>query len=574
MTLIDKSVDQSEQTTIQLEAPFTFCQFPPMAGWRAQWHVASRDRGLLIRLAGGLAAGGLALALLIASVSGPRAGSGVFAELDAEAQRFQELREEYRRLELAKTPQPRQLGAWLRAVALWARIYDSPVEDRLADFTNEGRIGLWNVRRLVHLHADESSSSGALMFDFILAALTQGTPEGKAAAQRLQTRAALRPPPGMANEFLATLHLMVRDRQGALKGLLVEGLAFPEAAETRESAVRLAVDLRDTNSLELMAAEPGWIENCPPALLHHAGRLLGNLRWQWRGLVHHQLAHFPIGWIALTLLTVGMWYTLLVLHTETRPWRWTKPIFPVMAGIVSIWPTLALAAYQEVELGLTPDAPFPHDLWYFLGGVGLREELAKLALVSLFIPWLLYRGNGGRALMTGAFVGLGFALEENLGYFQDYGSGAAWARFLTANFLHIALSALAGFSLYRMFRTRFGEAEQFIGTFLAVVLAHGVYDFLVVQNRPETDFASIIILALVANHFFLRLEAESTVRGATISPPAILLVGAGILIGTLFVLSAIETGSREEIAETGMKCLGLAPLIFIYWRRFEHHLLR
>lgn len=533
-------------------------------------HVKSRDRRLLIQLAGGLAGGGLLLAMLITGISTPRYPASMMSE---EMRQLQSAREEHRRLELATESDPRRMAAWLREIVTVPLVHEGRPADRLATFLGKGEVGPWSIGSLIDRHAANDATK-SLMRDFVLAALAQSEPEGEKAVLRLKTLAAEEPPPMLANEFAATLYLMARNREGALAAFLREGLAFPEASEARETAVRLAVTLRDADSLRRMAEVPGWVEASPPAVLHHAGVLVNNLRWQWEGLVHHRLAHFPVGWVALTLLTVGLWYAVLVMHTEPLPWRWTRPIFPVMAGVASIWPTLALLAYQEVELGFTQDVPFPHDLWYFIAGVGLREELAKLALFSIFLPWLLYRGDGGKALMTGAFTGLGFALEENLGYFQDFGSGAAWARFLSANFLHIALTGLAGHALYRMLRTRFGAAEHFIGTFLAVVVAHGAYDWAAVSEIEGMDWASIIVLAVVANYFFSAVAEESPARRTTVSPPAVFLVGAGMLVGTLFVLSAIETGQTTAVAATGKECLGLAPLIFIYWRKFEHHLLR
>lgn len=541
-----------------------------MAGWRARLHVASRDRGLLIKLAGGLAGGGLVLAMLIAMISEPRYPG---ESLPAPIRQFQSAREEHRRLDVVTEPDARRLAQWLRKVVTIPLIHEGSPADRLSLFQDEGQVGPWQTATLIQRHGRDEANR-ELMIDFVLAALAQSEPQGEAAARRIKDLAAGEPPPMLANEFAATLYLMARNREGALDAFIREGLAFPEATQSRETAVRLAISLRDVDSLQRMAAVEGWVESCPPAVLHHAGTLLRNLRWQWQGLIQHRLANFPIGWVALTLLTVGLWYAVLVMHTEPLSWRWTRPMLPVMAGVISIWPTLAVLAYQEGELGFTPDAPFPHDLWYYIAGVGLREELSKLALFAIFLPWLLYRGDTGKALLIGGFTGLGFALEENLGYFQDFGSGAAWARFLSANFLHIALTGLAAAALYRMLRTRFAEAERFIGTFVAVVVAHGAYDYAAVSEIDGMDWASIIVLAVVANFFFTQLADESPVRGATISPPAVFLVGAGALVGTLFILAAVDTGETAAVAATGQECLVLAPLIFIYWRKFEHHLLR
>ena len=72
-----------------------------------------------------------------------------------------------------------------------------------------------------------------------------------------------------------------------------------------------------------------------------------------------------------------------------------------------------LIHWQEAATGLSENGEFLHDLVFYVTGVGLREETAKLALFALFIPWLLRHRTPGKALLTGAFVGLGFALEEN-----------------------------------------------------------------------------------------------------------------------------------------------------------------
>jgi polyisoprenoid-binding protein YceI len=143
-----------------------------------------------------------------------------------------------------------------------------------------------------------------------------------------------------------------------------------------------------------------------------------------------------------------------------------KPTAIFIAGVASVWPTLSLVTFQEDHLGLSENAPFPHNLWYFFGGIGLREELCKLLLFVPFLPWLLKIRKPGYALLTGAFVGLGFALEENLNYYDQSGGSVVIGRFITANFMHVALTGIAAHGLYITVRSGFTRVADFAGSFV------------------------------------------------------------------------------------------------------------
>src|SRR5207244_7138900 len=108
-------------------------------------------------------------------------------------------------------------------------------------------------------------------------------------------------------------------------------------------------------------------------------------------------------------------------------------------GILSIYPTLlAVVTEESIFKFKMVNQPLP-DAIYFVAGVGLREELAKLLLFLPLLPALLRRGSRIEAMTCGALVGLGFAAEENIGYFSELAPGVALSRFLTANFLHMPL---------------------------------------------------------------------------------------------------------------------------------------
>ena len=202
----------------------------------------------------------------------------------------------------------------------------------------------------------------------------------------------------------------------------------------------------------------------------------------------------------------------------------------------------------------------------------MREEVCKLALFTPFLPWLLRKRAPGRALITGALVGLGFAIEENVQYYAEHGLSAAMSRLLTANFIHIAMTAITAHSLYRMVRSRFAEAGQFAATFAAIVLVHAFYDWLPSYEplNEEGGWVSFVILLVLASRFIDQLSIETEPRRSTFALRAVFTLGCALLVAGVLVCSAMNARSMAGVADAAKDCLAYIPIAFLYWRRFEN----
>jgi RsiW-degrading membrane proteinase PrsW (M82 family) len=539
---------------------------------RARVHQLTRNRQFLIRTSLTILFSGLIVGCGLQGLGEwGRAQPGAFLP---QGQRWLELREIQSDLARSSKQRPREVMHWLRKLVSssdeWEGVSEAEPTD-LVSFLADGLLHSFPARDLIEQHTAPGAERDGLI-DFIIFHLAPDEEEGLAAMARIRSAANAETPVALMNELLAHISLS-RDEPGeALEAFIREG-QWPEAATARESAFRLAVELRNREVLEDLKSRAGWIDEAPPWLQSRVGALTGDLFLQWRGIVAHQLSHTRWGLLLLALFSASLWYTIFTQRSPLDPMRWIRPTLPLIAGICSVWPTLMILAYQEYELGMSPDAPFPKDLWYYLAGVGLREELSKLTLFGFFVPWLVWRRDAGLAVLTGAFVGLGFAMEENIQYFTS-GGAVAWTRFVSANFMHASMTAIAGHALYEMIRTRFGHAEKFVVTFLAVVAAHGLYDYSIVANHEMAELMgisifSIIILAALAQHFFDLLNQTTRVNAGMISPGSIFLIGSALLIAIMFVMAGNTADSLAEIGAVGTECVNMAPVAYLFWKKFE-----
>jgi hypothetical protein len=81
-------------------------------------------------------------------------------------------------------------------------------------------------------------------------------------------------------------------------------------------------------------------------------------------------------------------------------------------------------------------------------------------------------------------------------------------------------------------------------------------------------FLYIVILALVANVFFDLLALHTRENPGLIGPAAVFLVGSALLIAVLFISAALAGLGMNGIAAVGQECAAIAPVMWVYWRKF------
>lgn len=185
----------------------------------------------------------------------------------------------------------------------------------------------------------------------------------------------------------------------------------------------------------------------------------------------------------------------------------------VLLGICSVAGTLVLLVLTEEWIGFNQLPPtIVGNLLHMVLGVALREELMKLVFFLPLVPLLLQRDDL-TVLVMAALTGLGFAVEENTGYFSAGDGFTVIARFLTANFFHMTLTGFAGLYLVRAARflrpalrgrskALAGEAwGEFAAQFGLVVLLHGAYNFLLEDTNIGDPMVAMIVHGWLAYRF-------------------------------------------------------------------------
>lgn len=257
------------------------------------------------------------------------------------------------------------------------------------------------------------------------------------------------------------------------------------------------------------------------------------------------------GAATLALLTGLSWFVFAVHASQPTGWKdgriWGCAV-AVALGVLSIWPTIFFMLWQEHAWGLAESEQPVEGLKFFILGVGLREETAKLLCVLPLLPWLVRRRDELAALMVSGCVGIGFAMEENVNYiFGSAGTGTL-TRLLMPAPLHMAMTGLIGVAAYRACRWPKDWGPQFVLVFGLVVFAHGLYDALLSVPftgdalREEQSFAAYLVFLGLVYQFFRELRELRSRPSAIISLPATFLFCVSLVASATFVYLSAAVG--------------------------------
>ncbi len=379
-------------------------------------------------------------------------------------------------------------------------------------------------------------------------------------------------PARYANYILARIALDDEEHEWATAARRFEreGLAFPKEGDRYlRQAILVWVHHEAWDEIGKRMRDPRYRDLQDASLrldvAIHQRDWPGILLWLWpAGYVH--VGIWPL---LLALLSGGLWLVIttrlgrIADRIEGRALLYTAAF---VLGIISVYPTLLFSILEESVFKFKiVEQPLP-DAIYFVVGVGLREELSKLLLFLPLLAILLKRGSRIEAMTCGALVGLGFAAEENISYFQHFAASAAISRFLTANFLHMSLTALLALSVFDAARGRSTSRDRFDVIFPLVVCIHGAYDFFL--SDPEFSrfsLVSMLLLIFVARQFLRQLLIASS-RAEEEGVLRLFVTSLALITGVSYIYATTLVGPLMAIRVIALGGIGVAFVLYMFVR--------
>lgn len=184
------------------------------------------------------------------------------------------------------------------------------------------------------------------------------------------------------------------------------------------------------------------------------------------------------------------------------------PLFLAMF-IGGLSPYLSLFIYGIFDrLGFEENGSFFNDALFAVFGIGLNEELCKLAAVIVVFKILKKQINEPiDVLIYAGVTALGFSLVENYNYFYNYGIKIITSRTFYSALEHIINTSIIVYGYFRL--KLFNKGNQFLNTVTGITLAvasHGMFDFFLSATflGSFTPFLSLLIY-LVGINFWIQM---------------------------------------------------------------------
>jgi RsiW-degrading membrane proteinase PrsW (M82 family) len=204
----------------------------------------------------------------------------------------------------------------------------------------------------------------------------------------------------------------------------------------------------------------------------------------------------PLWGILGDLLILFMWLFFLRQLSFLSPIKWKHFFLAVGTGaLLAMFSWLLYEFYHHV-LHFWSNGNVGNDLLFSFLGIGFIEELVKLIPFLIILHFTNIIKKPVDYLLIASAAGLGFAFFENLLYISQYGLDVIHSRALTASVSHMASSAIVAYG-FVLLKFRYPKRYWLIPVFfIAAVLAHGFYDFWLLNDKVHS-------LAIVTLFFFL-----------------------------------------------------------------------
>lgn len=256
-----------------------------------------------------------------------------------------------------------------------------------------------------------------------------------------------------------------------------------------------------TDLLEQMLEDVEAREYFPPGIermLHFkSARILSYFRVLFRSMASGMNV---MGFLAAFLI-MASWVVYLRKLDIFEVEKWRHVILTVLLGMMFSVLVYPISDFNNLVLGFDLNGQLMNDFLYCVFGIGALEELVKI--IPLFIM-LRFSGAINEPfdyIKYTSLSALGFAFVENLIYFDENSLHIIHGRALTAVVAHMFDSSVVAYGLMlNKYKTRRYPVLNFLLFFILASLAHGFYDFWLI-NEKVSDFSFITIVFLLISLF-------------------------------------------------------------------------
>ena len=388
------------------------------------------------------------------------------------------------------------------------------------------------------------------------------------------TAAAETPSPSQGVRFaLGLWKRRHQDPEAALDLFHHENADFPHA-RVRQVELETALQSENFARLDALEQDPVYRKEMKGYFRMTQGMQTGDWGMVLRHFLPAAYSHTQRTPLLLSLISGAIWALPILSLFPNRPTRsqWGLALLALALGWVSTWPTVLSGMWMHRTFTLDEGTEFLSTLFYMVVSVGLREEVIKLLL---YTPFLLITRKPGRdldALLYGALVGLGFAIEENIQYFSQGSGGVAVSRFVSANMLHFLLTGSTALALTRAVRDPGRWSLDGFQILLMAIGLHGLYNTLLSHPVPglgDMSYFSGSALAGCAYLFFREVQSLQPVRAPTITRTAAFCWGYCLLFSLELGWASSQVGFNDALYLTGQAALAgvLTGYIFLHFIR-------
>lgn len=377
------------------------------------------------------------------------------------------------------------------------------------------------------------------------------------------------PPLPWTNHVLAHEAALSGDAVTAATFYMREGLAFPDRRADVDRALGAWIEIGAWEEIDERMQDPRVSASASPGIRYE----IAVHQRDWRGAVRAMpgawAPRFNAAGFGLAGVAALAWafFCARLGKIGGRP-KVRLPLYATafVLGVLSVAPTMFLIAVEEAKLRLVETGEPARDILFFVFGVGLREEFSKLLLFAPLLIPLRKWGDKLDVLVCGAMVGLGFAAEENLGYLASENLHTGLARFLTANFMHMAMTGILASALDDFVRNTEKFAPEFTRATLMVVLMHGAYDFLLSHAEFGGPFLAMVVFVLLTRLFLAAVDQARRSADRGITPVHAFVLAVAAVTGTSLAHAFALVGPRQAGLVMAEGLVGEAVIVFVFVR--------